>query len=296
MCRFNRRLICRLLLLLLLGLPIPTRADETAPLPVDAATETPALPPLSGPAAAAGKTEDPPTLLQRLAKGFSLHKPTYAIFTWGNRAAGLEDSELKFQFSFKQRLGESGFFVAYTQKSFWRVFDQSDSRPFRETDYNPEAFYRYARPTLWGSWGGDLGLEHESNGAREPTSRSWNRAYIAPYVEYGRLRAELKLWQRLSEEVKEDPADPTGDENPDIEEFYGHGELRLSCRVGKAQEAALMLRGNPRTGKGAVQLDYSVPITDGINLYGQLWSGYGESLIDYNRSLTTYGLGIRFRQ
>lgn len=282
--RCPRRLLPALFAVLLY-LPPLALAEEASPVEA----------PVERPEAAAEALVAQPTLMQRLAEGFSLHKQNYAIFTWGNRAEGLDDSELKFQFSFKQHLWKSGFFIAYTQKSFWSVFDQSDSRPFRESNYNPELFYRYVRPTDNGSWGGDLGVEHESNGAREPTSRSWNRVYIAPCIEYRRLRAELKLWQRLSEEVKEDPLDPTGDENPDIEDFYGHGELRLTCRIGTAHEAGLMARYNPGTGKGGLQFDYSVPLADGINLYAQLWSGYGESLIDYNRSLTSYGLGVRFR-
>ena len=175
--------------------------------------------------------------------------------------------------------------------------DQDESRPFRETNYNPELFWRLLRPApSWGLWGGNLGLEHESNGAREPDSRSWNRVYLAPFVEYGRLRAELKLWRRLSEEAKKSPDDTSGDENPDISDFYGYGELRLAYLARWQHRAALMARWNFATGKGAVQLDYSVPTgTKNLFIYGQLWSGYGESLIDYNRSLTRYGIGVLIR-
>ena len=112
-------------------------------------------------------------------------KENYLLpLTWGNRAEGSADAELKFQFSFKQQLYD-GLYFAYTQKSFWRVLDGEDSRPFRETNYNPELFWRLLRTTPEGlSWGGDLGFEHESNGAREPTSRSWNRLYLAPTIGY----------------------------------------------------------------------------------------------------------------
>lgn len=260
-----------------------------------------AEPPDAGSSAGAGvedsQQSDDTGILGRLGRGFSLHKKNYILpLTWGNRARGAEDSEVKFQLSFKQHFGRD-FFLAYTQKSFWRVLDSENSRPFRETNHNPKVFYRLPpRSVSWGRWGADLGYEHESNGAREPTSRSWDRLYIIPFVEYGKLRAELKLWHRISEEVKEDPLDPAGDENPDIQDFYGYGELRLFCETLPRHRASLMVRWNFATDKGGMRLDYSIPTRiENIFIYTHLWSGYGESLIDYNRSLTRYGIGLQFK-
>jgi phospholipase A1 len=56
--------------------------------------------------------------------------------------------------------------------------------------------------------------------------------------------------------------------------------------------AALMVRGNPSTGKGAIEFNYSVPF--GGYLYGNVYvfNGYGDSLIDYNRSVTRIGIGV----
>ncbi|MEN8134625.1 MAG: phospholipase A [Thermodesulfobacteriota bacterium] len=248
------------------------------------------------------ESRDGGNVFKRLSKGFSLHKDNYLLpGTWGNRAKGTEDVELKFQFSFKQQIW-NGFYFAYTQKSFWRVLDGNDSRPFRETNYNPEIFYRGFTKGTGLRWGGDIGAEHESNGAREPTSRSWNRVYVAPTLLYKGLEAKLKLWYRLEEEVKKDPYDTNGDENPDIEDFYGYGELHLSYSFTAAKftnpwQVALMARQNFATEKGGLQLDFSIPtkIKD-FYVFGQLWTGYGESLIDYNHSFTRYGIGFSFRQ
>ncbi|HEY7746405.1 MAG TPA: phospholipase A [Desulfuromonadales bacterium] len=268
----------------------PAEAETASQSAVSAASEPPVAPP-------ADATVDG-GFFRRLSQGFSLHKENYLLpLTWGNTAVSSRDAELKYQFSFKQQIYD-GLFFAYTQKSFWRILDQEESRPFRETNYNPELFWRLLRPApSWGCWGGDLGIEHESNGNREPTSRSWNRVYLSPFVEYGRLRAELKLWRRLSEEKKETPEDTSGDENPDISDFYGYGELRIAYLNRWQHRAALMTRWNFATDKGAVQLDYSVPTgTRNLFVYGQFWSGYGESLIDYNRSVTRYGIGVLIRQ
>jgi phospholipase A1 len=286
-----------LLLFFLLGglLPASASAENAAEMPP---TVTEDSADLASPAVLPEEREEREGLFERIKGGFSLHKENYLLpLTWGNVADRAEDAELKFQFSFKQQLYR-GLTFAYTQKSFWRVLDQEDSRPFRETNYNPELFYRFQLPAPAGrGWGADLGIEHESNGSREPDSRSWNRVYLAPFVEWGRLRAELKLWRRLSEEAKDTPDDTSGDENPDIVDYYGYGELRLAYVSSGRHRAALMTRWNFATDRGAVQLDYSVPTgTKNLYIYAQLWSGYGESLIDYDRSVTRYGIGMLIRQ
>lgn len=253
---------------------------------------------LAAPPADTDTDTDKMGVFKRLSLGFSLHKPNYLLpLTWGNTAKSSKDIEVKFQFSFKQQIYR-GLYFAYSQKSFWRVLDREESRPFRETNYNPELFYRLQPPAPdWGTWGADLGIEHESNGARDLTSRSWDRVYVAPFVEYGRLRGELKLWHRLSEDVKESPSDAGGDDNPDITDFYGYGELRLAYVNRWQHRGTLMTRWNFATEKGAVQLDYSLPTgTKNLYIHGQFWSGYGETLIDYNRSITRYGIGVLIRQ
>ncbi|WP_221252075.1 phospholipase A [Desulfuromonas versatilis] len=285
-------------MLLLLSCALTGTALAQGPTSPEAGVETPEL---------ASESPAPATrpggFIQWIGTGFSMHKQNYLLpLTWGNRAHGSEDSELKFQLSFKQRIASSNFFIGYTQKSFWRILDQDDSRPFRETNYNPELFYRYlSSEHPWGSWGADAGYEHESNGAREPTSRSWDRLYLKPFIEYGRLRTDLKLWHRLSEDVKETPDDPAGDENPDIEKFYGYGELRLGYefanRFQDGHMATLLTRWNFATAKGGLQFDYSLPTPSrNLFLFAHLWTGYGESLIDYNRSLTRYGIGVMFKR
>ena len=56
---------------------------------------------------------------------------------------------------------------------------------------------------------------------------------------------------------------------------------------------AAMARGNLSTGKGAVQLGcFSPPILGPLRGYVQVFSGYGETLIDYNWKQNTIGVGI----
>lgn len=132
----------------------------------------------------------------------------------------------------------------------------------------------------------------------EPTSRSWNRAYIRPSVSYDWFHADWKVWFRWTEDIKEFDDDPTGDENPDIEDYYGNSELRLGFDLTPRTRLNLMGRYNFSEDKGAMQADLSWRLSeDGFAwIYAQFWHGYGESLIDYNNSVTTYGLGVSIRQ
>jgi phospholipase A1 len=57
-----------------------------------------------------------------------------------------------------------------------------------------------------------------------------------------------------------------------------------------------MIRGNIDTGKGGFVLSYSVPIPKSETSFFaiRISHGYGESLVDYNRSLSRIGFGIMF--
>ena len=83
------------------------------------------------------------------------------------------------------------------------------------------------------------------------------------------------------------------DDNPDITDYLGHGDLLLAYKW-REQTLALTLRNNLdlSNNRGAVQLEYTFPLNDRVKGYVQYFNGYGESLIDYNRSVSRFGLGI----
>ncbi|WP_341918108.1 phospholipase A [Hydrocarboniphaga effusa] len=231
-----------------------------------------------------------------VGKGLSTHKPMYFLpATWSGDYDGKE-TEVLFAISAKARLFGMPLYFGYSQKSFWQVYDADRSRPFRETDYNPELFYRFTPdPKQWNYWGADVGIEHESNGHDVPLSRSWNRVYFAPFRAKGKLLIYAKAWYRIPEDNKKTPDDPKGDDNPDLIDHYGYGELHFQRQIGKGQVIHTMVRMNPETGHGAFNLNYTIPSRDGSMFYQlYVWQGYGESLLDYNDSVTRVGLGIAF--
>ncbi len=220
----------------------------------------------------------------------------------GDFGADLDHLEVQFQLSLKAPIAEELFtpedalFLGFTVRSFWQAYNQDISSPFRETNYEPELYW--ITPVSWTPLGGDaaflaLGLSHQSNGRSQLFSRSWNRIYATLGWERWRWVFALKAWYRVPEDEKEDPLDPDGDDNPDIEDFMGNFEFYVVYREND-QELGMMLRNNLDTddNRGAIQLDWTFPLHRRFRGYVQLFNGYGESLIDYDANITRVGVGI----
>jgi phospholipase A1/A2 len=202
--------------------------------------------------------------------------------------------EVKFQLSFKVLLWEKIFwdkgdlFFAYTQLSFWQLYDKKLSSPFRETNYEPEVFFKF--DTDFNVLGLTnrfitVGFDHESNGKSGDLSRSWNRIFAVIAADRGNFAIALKPWYRI-------PEDDDDDDNPNIEKYMGYGELFGAYRL-KGHVFSFMLRNNLRqNNRGAVELGWSYPITSNLRLYTQYFNGYGESLVDYDHSTNRIGVGL----
>lgn len=243
-------------------------------------------------------------VIQR-GQGLSLHKANYLLpFTWSSDWHGGE-SEVVYQISIKQRTFINNVYAGYTQKSFWQAYNKEASAPFRETNYNPEIFYRWLpgdelfRRWQLDRWGFDAGLEHESNGQRVPASRSINRLYFAPFRlgNDGRSLWYLKAWYRLPEDNKDSPLDPRGDDNPGYSDYFGFTQVEYRRELRDQWLLHAMARGNLSTGNGAVELQVSVP-ADQRRFFWlfSFFTGYGESLIDYDRATTRVGIGLMFNR
>lgn len=239
---------------------------------------------------------------------FRLHRDTYLIATYNpdpndapyrplqrdGHAEGLSEAELKYQISFKLKLLETpadlpvDVWFGYTQTSFWQAGNRRASSPFRESNYQPELMavvpmdvnllglhLRYL----------NAGVVHESNGQGALLSRSWNRAYLQAGFERGRFTLLARAWKRLHESADED-------DNPDITDYMGHGDLYASWRD-RGHEVSLLTRYNGGTGRGAAQLSWAFPLASHLKGYVQYFDGYGHSLIDYNVSQRVVGAGIQ---
>lgn len=208
----------------------------------------------------------------------------------------LRSAEAKYQISFKSKvwenvLGTPGtLWAAYTQSSRWQVYSSSASRPFRETNYEPEILFGWPLQAEWMGWRlrhGAVSLNHQSNGRTLPLSRSWNRIVGELRFERGDWTAELRPWWRIDE-------DASDDDNADIEDYVGRAELLLTRQWGE-HVVALQLRHSLRGGdrsRGSGQVEWAFPLDGALRGYLQWFSGYGESLIDYNLRQNKLGIGI----
>lgn len=212
------------------------------------------------------------------------------------RPEQLDQLEAKFQLSFKTKLAENIFgdngdlWGGYTQSSRWQVYNAETSRPFRETDYEPEVMLVFRNNYSIAGWKGrmtGIQLTHQSNGRSDPFSRSWNRAILNFGLDRENWALTLRPWYRIPENEKDD-------NNADIEDYVGRMDATLVYNK-DGHEVALMARHSLRGGDrshGAVQLDWGFPINNLLRGHVQIFDGYGESLIDYNHRATYIGLGI----
>jgi len=249
------------------------------------------------------------------------YRPNYVISRWSSNpnehpsspAPGRETAEpqdldaheLKFQVSFKielvsrhafDRIGVTPLlrhigvdsvrlWFGYTQLVDWQVYNARNSRPFRETNYEPEAILTFGT----GNEGNgfklvNLGLSHQSNGRVEPDSRGWNRVYGQGGWEWDRLSILARVWYRIPESTEDD-------DNPDIKDYLGRGDLVARYQTTRGYVTSVLLR------QKFVQLDWGTPLLAALGaarLHVQVSSGYGETLIDYNHKQTTIGVGVSF--
>ena len=207
-----------------------------------------------------------------------------------------DDTEAQFQISLKVPLWVGLFnkvdiYGAYTNRSFWQVYNSELSSPFRETNHEPEIWAQFS-PT-WEVFGfrnlaNSIGVVHQSNGQGGVRSRSWNRVYANFVFAKGNFAVGFKPWFRISE-------DASDDDNPDIIDYLGHYELRAGYKWNE-HVFSVMSRNNLESGfdKGAFEFGWSFPLWKYPYLKGyiQYFRGYGESLIDYNRRVNRIGIGV----
>lgn len=214
----------------------------------------------------------------------------------GVSPVNLNATEARFQLSLKTKAAENIFgdngdlWLGYTQSSRWQVYNSGMSRPFRETNYEPEAILAFrTNYELFGFKGSlaSIGVNHQSNGRALPLSRSWNRVIAQAGFERDDWMVLLRPWWRL-------PENDGSDDNPGIENYMGRGEL-IVARKWQGHVLSVQARHSLRGGEnshGSAQLAWSFPIAGDLKGYVQLFSGYGESMIDFNHRQTVLGLGF----
>ncbi|MBC7450895.1 MAG: phospholipase A [Cytophagales bacterium] len=225
----------------------------------------------------------------------SVYKENYIITgTSTDTKASKENSDVKFQISFQQRLANVVFpfktylFISYTQRSIWNVYMHSS--PFAETNFNPGiGFGKYIFSEKKPAGMLNVMLEHESNGMAGQESRSWNYLSVA-YLMYLSLNKTLLLKGCI-------PFLYTS--NPELLHYVGYGEATFTWAFlkNKFLMNAMIRKGNAWDIKGNIQLGLYYKPFKSLNeyMYLQFFNGYAESLEYYFLYRNEIRLGISIR-
>ena len=291
-------------LVLTLSLSAAVFGDDAFKLSVDATTlpTQPTTEPAGEPQTLRERREyQNANILAHLSDTLSPYQPVYFL-------VGPEDPIAKFQISFKYQfvpdksdLGKehpwiTPFYVAYSQTSFWDLGESS--APFFDNSYRPEFFW--LRPDLFAGklpdnlqFGFQTGLQHESNGQAGDDSRSMNSVYIEPQLTFG-LNKDwfLEIKPRVYFYF-----DTEG--NEDITDYRGFTDLKVTIGEYEGLQASFIGRLGEYGDKGSLEADFSYPLIRTFKnspnllcLHLQVFTGYGETLVDYNESDTSVRLGV----
>lgn len=210
-------------------------------------------------------------------------------------AGDLDEVEAKYQISFKVPLvtgllnDRAEIWFAYTQVAYWQLYNSDRSSPFRETNYEPEVLLGFRSNYKLASINQSLivlGFNHQSNGRSKPLSKSWNRIVLNFIFEKENFVIMVKPWWRI-------PEDKEDDDNPDIDKYLGYGEITANYKIRK-NVFGILLRNNFRQDNNltTVQLDWSFPLNNRLDLYVQYFNGYGDGMVDYNNRNHRIGVGV----
>lgn len=220
------------------------------------------------------------------------------------------NNEMRIQLSVRSKIAQGlltqgeafkrdSIWFGYTQQSYWQLLNGDLSRPFRSTDHEPELIYIYPLDMPLGQdwrWRyAGLSLNHQSNGQSLPLSRSWNRSILMAGFEKGNsLQVQARIWQRVNESAEQD-------DNPDIADLVGRAELAGFWHPDAKNTLGLTLRHSLRAqANGSARLEWLRSLTSdnpfdgksGLRFHTQLFSGYGDSLLDYNHRRTVLSVGL----
>lgn len=265
------------------------------------------------PAPAEADEATKPALEKRLEKqrdlarrAFSIlpYRPNYLLYTYAHRPnnapfladeplTDFDHAEIKYQVSLRVPLwnnliaGNGDLWFGYTQQSYWQAFNSKMSSPFRETDYEPEIGFSF--DTNFSVLGlqhrlVSVGFSHQSNGRSDLLSRSWNRYWGSIDLQRENFTLTLKSWYRIPE---------SKDNNPNISDYVGRAELRAAYKRGD-QVYSMLWRNSLRAPeyRGGLELDWSFPFSRRMKGLIQGFTGYGESLIDYDVYTRRVGVGL----
>ena len=227
---------------------------------------------------------------------FSINKNNY--FTVNNK-------EAKGQISIKYNLiwpFHSGLYVGYTDTFWWSIYDKS--APFREHNYEPEAFYElngeeniFKTKIPWLNYT-RFGIAHLSNGRDEENSRSIDAyLYADTQLSFGE-KYIFGINYKISYIIN------VANQNKDIKDYHGY-QVGCFTGIGDGSNRIDMERiyysysfgRKPSLGRHFIGTEIRL-ISKRVQpfFFVVLEHGYGVGgLIDYNKKDTMIRIGIKLK-
>ena len=244
-------------------------------------------------------------------KHFRAYEPIYFVY-------GPWPSDIKFQFSVKYKfydpslpmdrlLSIPGFlqriYFAYSQTSLWDLQDPNEPF-FYDSSYRPEGFVEIDKTDLPGlsapkNWDYNvlLGGGHESNGQKIPDHRAMNSLFIQPTITFNNLFGDdtTNYFLLISPRIHNYADDIS--QNPDIPKYRGYCDFNAAFGQADGWQISFLGRLGSSCDQGSAQFDWTYPLQNllkGVDLCLdiQYFVGYGDTLLDYNRSTSKLRIGV----
>jgi phospholipase A1 len=101
-------------------------------------------------------------------------------------------------------------------------------------------------------------------------------------LDFGNFALFGRAWYRI-------PDNNEDDDNPNEHRFLGYGDVRAIWTPNRNTFTAMIRPGTESVG---YEITWSYPISKVLRVYAQWFNGYGESLIDYDRRVNRWGIGL----
>jgi phospholipase A1/A2 len=215
---------------------------------------------------------------------------------------GIPDTKVQISFKYKP-MSNFNLFLGYTQLMLWEL--NKPSLPFKDVNYNPEIFYRIQFPKHTFVKSIDLGLfEHKSNGRDGDASRAWSGSYVKlnTVVRFYKWTFNWDIKTFIFYNFSID------DTNWDIRDYTGFWSMRVyfvnfyeSEHFVDRLEMYLAFNNGGRFSqtfsKASEELGLKIRMGWGKvypYLFFQLFHGYNEALLEYNKEYVAYRVGFAF--
>lgn len=225
-----------------------------------------------------------------LPLNYNFHSHSKSVTQRPDPSVKMRNMEFRAQLSLGMRLIDSifdkeslSFHMAFTQLYFWQLY--SNSAFFRETNYRPEFFLKW---DVNRNLQTDFGLSHESNGQGGLQERSQNKAYVHFIYHNNGLVLKVHFWSFILQGVSSNKY------NPDIEKYLGNLEASIHYKFKNDIIFNISLRNfiESHGQLSSLHSSLSYPLNKRFRVLGLFFSGYGVSLIEYNKNATSLGIGL----